>query len=501
MATITIDDRIIEFTGSPRLIDIAKDNGIEIPHFCYHPALSISGNCRMCVVEIGTHQYYPNTQEYMIDAEGKEIINYLAKPQISCSQIAQDGMVIRTKSEKIIEARKAVLEFILANHPLDCPVCDQAGECILQDYAFQYGFAKSRFTEQKRTYIRKKISEVMTPEMNRCIHCDRCARFTTEIVHDHSFARTRRGNKLELATLPGKLITHNYQGNMVDICPVGALTLTDFRFKSRTWFLKFGLTLCASCGKGCNIKVSYKDSQIYRLKPVYNEQVNACWMCDYGRLRYQFLNENRSDTHFVKGVKSSMTEAVDAASEIIRSALSIGVVASAAESCESCNSLFQLFGIILPTAHIDYRIDSSQLNGDRTLRPGELLLANDPYPNSTGAEKAGLIPGPGGMTALELLSDPEKVDLLIVILDDKILEHGDLLTNLSKTGKLIIASPYKTEWDSFAEVSFAIKAYTEGTGTFINIDGITQNFKPVMPPHGDAADAVLIFSKLIEKLR
>ncbi len=501
MASITIDGKIIDFSGSPRVIDIALENGIDIPYFCYHPALTISGNCRMCVVEIGTRQYDQKTGEAMKDPDGNDIVSYMSKPQISCSQTAADGMVVRTRSEKIIESRKAVLEFILANHPLDCPVCDQAGECILQDYAFQYGFAKSRFIEQKRTYVRQKISEVMTPEMNRCIHCDRCARFTSEIVHDHSFARTKRGNRLELAAFPGKIITHNYQGNMVDICPVGALTLTDFRFKSRTWFLKFGLTLCASCGKGCNVKVSFKDSRIFRLKPVYNEKVNGYWMCDYGRLRYEFLNTNRRDTHLVKGVKTNLAEAVKTAAEIIRTASSIGVVASAAESCESCDALFNLSANIVQTPHIDYRIEDAQVKNDHSLRREELLLANDPYPNSSGAEKSGLLPGHGGMTALELLADPRKVDLLIVILDDKILEHPDLLQNISGAGNLIIASPFISKWDAAADVSFALKSYTETSGSFINIDGIKQNFEPVMPPHGDAEDTAVIFNKLAGILR
>ncbi len=496
MATITIDDKVIEFTGNPKLIELARENGIEIPHFCFHHALSISGNCRMCVVEIGTRQRDSQTGNFCLDTSEKEIVNFTAKPQISCSQVAVDGMVVNTHTPKIVEARKSVLEFILANHPLDCPVCDQAGECVLQDYAFQYGFGKSRFTEQKRTYMKKKISDVITPEMNRCIHCDRCARFTSEIVHDHSFARTGRGNRLELATLPGKIISHNYQGNMVDICPVGALTLTDFRFKSRTWFLKFGLTLCASCGKGCNIKVSFKDSRIYRLKPVYNENVNSYWMCDYGRLRYDFLNTNRRDSHFLKGVKTPLASTIDAAAGMIKSASSIGVIASAAESTGSCESLYNLFSGLLHTPNIDYRIAEAQIKTDRSLRKGELLLANDPYPNSTGAEAAKLLPGPGGLTAHELLADPQKVDLLFIILDDKIIENEDLLKNLSKANKLIIASPYSTGWDSIASVSFALKAYTETNGSFINIDGITQNFEPVMPTHGEAEDGNIIFNML-----
>lgn len=501
MATITIDNKVIEFTGSPRLIELARENGIEIPHFCFHHALSISGNCRMCVVEIGTRQRDPQTGEFQKDASGREVINHVPKPQISCAQVATDGMVIETHSDKIIESRKAVLEFILANHPLDCPVCDQAGECVLQDYAFQYGFAKSRFIEQKRTYTKKKISDVITPEMNRCIHCDRCARFTSEIVNDHSFARTWRGNRMELATLPGKTITHNYQGNMVDICPVGALTLTDFRFKSRTWFLKFGLTLCSSCGKGCNVKISFKDSRVYRIKPVYNEKVNSYWMCDYGRLRYEFLNSNRSESHLVKGKKTSLASAVRAASELIKMSKTVGIIASAGESTESCAGLFNLNRDYIKTPHIDYRIDTAQINDDHSLKEGDILLANDPYPNSEGAKTSGLLPGPGGMTALELLKNPEKVDILILVLDDKILQNTGLLENLPKADKLITLSPFISGLEENSDVSFALRAYTETGGSFINIDGISQSFEPVMPPRGDAEEAAIIFNMLSRELK
>jgi len=501
MSTITIDDKNIEFTGSPKLIELARDNGIEIPHFCYHHALSISGNCRMCVVEIGTRQRNPETGDFHKDSCDRDIINHVPKPQISCSLVAVDGMVVLTHSEKIVEARKSVLEFILANHPLDCPVCDQAGECVLQDYAFQYGFAKSRFTEKKRIYEKKKISEVMTPEMNRCIHCDRCARFTSEIVNDHSFARTKRGNKLELATLPGKIITHNYQGNMVDICPVGALTLTDFRFKSRTWFLKFGLTLCSSCGKGCNVMLSYKDSRIFRLKPVFNEKVNSYWMCDYGRLRYQFLNDGRKENHSINGARSTLSDAAEAAAEIIKKASSIGVVASANETEESCVSIFRLFCGTVHTPNIDYRITDAQISDNRSVKPGELLLAIDKYPNSAGAKLAGLLPGMGGISAHDLLADPSVVDLLFIILDDKILENEELLKNLSLNRNLVILSPFKTKWDSTAAVSFASLAYTETSGSFTNIDGIRQTFGPVMKPFGEAADSSIIFDMIRSRLQ
>jgi len=223
-------------------------------------------------------------------------------------------------------------------------------------------------------------------------------------------------------------------------------------------------------------------------------------MCDYGRLRYEFLNINRRDTHLVNGDKAPLSSALNAAAEIIKSSASIGVIASASESSESCAALFNLFNGITPSPHIDYRIDKAQLNADRSLKSGELLMTNDPYPNSAGADMAKLIPVTGGLTALEMLADPGQVDLLFVILDDKILEHDDLLKNLTHANKLIIASPFGSRWDSIASVSFALKAYTESSGSFTNIDGITQSFEPVMAPLGEAEDAAVIFKILRSKL-
>ncbi len=500
MAKLTIDDIEIEYTGSPNLIDLAKEYGIDIPHFCYHPALSVSGNCRMCLVEVGMPARNRETGAVEKGPDGKDVINYMPKPQPGCYQTLSDGMVIKTTTEKIVQARKGVLEMILANHPLDCPVCDQAGECVLQDYSYQYGFQNSRFSEQKRVYEKKEISDVITPELNRCIHCDRCGRFTEEIAQDMAFTRTWRGNRTELATLPGEKIQHNYQGNMVDICPVGALTLTDFRFKSRVWFLRYGPSICASCGKGCNVVVWYKDEQIYRVKPSYNKDVNSYWMCDHGRLDYKYLNENRRKEHSISGFVCNLDVAMDAAVAILKDFDKVGVVASAAESWESNATVSRFFREVVPTGNVDYRIHEAQIADDHSLRPGELLWAKDPYPNSAGAKKAGLVPKSGGMTAKEMLEHPEKLDVLVVFWDHKLAASPEWTSNLGKARNLIIFSSLETPWDSSAKVVFAIKAHTESAGTFINIDGIAQQFEPVLRQEGNAMDSWKILSGLAEKM-
>ncbi len=499
MAKITIDDKEIEYSGTPNLIDLAKENGIDIPHFCYHPALSVSGNCRMCLVEVGTPVRNRETGAIEKDPEGKDVVNFMPKPQPGCYQTPADGMVIKTQTDRIVSARKAVLEFILANHPLDCPVCDQAGECVLQDYSYQYGFQESRFSEHKRVYDKNEISDVITPEMNRCIHCDRCGRFTEEIAGDLAFSRTWRGNRTELATLPGEKIKHNYQGNMVDICPVGALTLTDFRFKQRVWFLRYGPSICTTCGKGCNTVVWYKNEDIYRIKPRLNKEVNSYWMCDQGRLNYSYLNKGRKRSHSVKGNKVDVQEAVVSAAEILKRASSVGVLASANESLESCFALSRFFREVVPSSNIDFRIDEAQMNDNRKVRDGELLWAYDPYPNSNGARKAGLLPAAGGMTAKDLLQQPEKLDVLVVFADDKLLAKPDVQTKIGKARQLILFSFLETPWDLQADVAFAIKAHTESAGTFINIDGISQQFEPVLQLESAAQETWRILNSLAEK--
>jgi NADH-quinone oxidoreductase subunit G len=505
MPEIIIDDIPVQFSQKANIMDLAKSVGVKIPGFCYHPGLSVAGNCRMCMVEVGMPAREKDGS-LSKDESGKVKISFMPKLQPGCYQEAADGMVIKTNTEKVITNRKYIMQFLLANHPLDCPECDQAGECVLQDFSFQYGFSKSRFFDEKRTFKKTWFSDVITPEMNRCIHCDRCSRFTKEIAHDYSFTRTKRGNKTELAALPGEKITHNYQGNMVDICPVGALTLTDFRFKSRTWFLKHSEGLCSSCGKGCNVVYAVnKDDNVLRIKPKFNKDVNSYWMCDYGRLRYQFYNQNRRRDVLIAGSISTMDSAVEKTWQLAREAKTIGVLASANETVESMQALANFVKEILKTPHVDFRLHSVQINNDKSKKAGEVLLVNDPYPNSEGALRMGLVPATGGMTATEMLKNPEKLDLLLVVMDDKFIENPDLTEALTKAftkvKNSILFSPYVTAQDSKAAVIFPIPSSIEQSGTFINVDGIEQKFKAVITPPLMAESKVKTLVQTIDLLK
>lgn len=269
MPKVTIDDTEYEVPAGKTLLQFCLEEGIHVPYFCYHPKLSIAGNCRMCLVEV----------------EGRP------KLEISCNTMPMDGMVVRTKSPTVIEARKAVLEFILINHPLDCPICDQAGECDLQDQYFQFSSVPYRFREAK---VHKPKAVPLGPlvmlDDERCIVCTRCVRFCDEVPKVHELGVAERGDHSTIVTFQNTGMQNAYALNTVDICPVGALTNRDFRFNKRVWFLKATPSVCTGCATGCNVWLDHEGEIAYRYRPRENAEVNQCWMCDEGRLTYKFLN-------------------------------------------------------------------------------------------------------------------------------------------------------------------------------------------------------------------
>ena len=279
LVKLTVDGKPIEVPIGTRLIEAARMTQEDVPYYCYHPGLSIAGNCRMCQVEI----------------EG------IPKLQIACHMEAKDGMVVHTKNEKVLKTRQHMLEFLLVNHPVDCPVCDQAGECWLQDYYMKHGLHDSRVNEDK---VSKPKAVPIGPNVmldnERCILCSRCVRFTDEISKTRELGISNRGDHSEVQVFPGKQLNNPYSGNVVDICPVGALTDRDFRFKIRVWYLKSGDSVCGGCSRGCNIQVhtnldrpQHGTGRVKRLKPRYNAEVNQWWMCDAGRYDYKYHDENR----------------------------------------------------------------------------------------------------------------------------------------------------------------------------------------------------------------
>lgn len=288
MATITVDGKNIQAKKDALLIDELAKNDINIPHFCYHPALGKDGNCRMCMVEI----------------EGKK------RPQIACDTPVKDGMVIRTKGENIERVKRSILELELINHPIDCPICDQAGECSLQEYYMEVGLYESRLDTQKvHGKKHKDIGSNVILDQERCVLCTRCVRFTKNITKTNELGVFNRADGSVIDIYPGYPLSNSYAMNVVDLCPVGALTSKDFRFHKRVWFLTSDKGICNGCARGCNIfidhdKAKYEEDTIYRYRPRFNAKINGYFICDYGRLSYKNENLNMNSLPSIRGKES-----------------------------------------------------------------------------------------------------------------------------------------------------------------------------------------------------
>ena len=269
MVEIEIDGKKVEAAPGSVIIQAAEQAGTFIPHFCYHKKLSIAANCRMCLVDV----------------------EKAPKPMPACATPVTQGMVVHTKSERAIKAQKSVMEFLLINHPLDCPICDQGGECQLQDLAVGYGGSASRYDEEKRVVFHKDVGPLISmEEMSRCIHCTRCVRFGQEIAGSMELGMSHRGEHSEIETFVGHTVDSELSGNMIDICPVGALTSKPFRYQARTWELSRRKSISPHDATGANLIVQVKNNQVMRVVPLDNEDVNECWIADRDRFSYEALN-------------------------------------------------------------------------------------------------------------------------------------------------------------------------------------------------------------------
>ena len=298
MIDIIVDSRVYTAEEGSLLIDLLIKENIKVPYFCYHESLGADGNCRMCMVGI----------------EGQK------RPQIACDTLIKKDMVVDTKNDTIKKVRTDILELELINHPVDCPTCDQAGECSLQDFYMDYGLHNSKVTIQDKIKHAKHIdlgSNVML-DQERCVLCARCTRFTDKITHTHELGIIGRGDEAKVSTMPGRKLDNPYAMNVVDLCPVGALTSKDFRFSQRVWFLTETESICHGCAKGCNIYIDhnrpkYKDDVIYRFRPRRNDAVNGFFMCDEGRLSYKELQVNRQLSSFLNGEEIDDSQAIEKA--------------------------------------------------------------------------------------------------------------------------------------------------------------------------------------------
>ncbi len=295
---LNIDGRDYEVRKDLNLLRACGSVGIKVPHFCYHPGLGPDGNCRMCQVELVTER-------------GRQLV-------ISCNIPVRDGMIVETQSEKAKRVRAGVEEFLLLNHPLDCPICDKAGECKLQDYYMEHDLQDS-FMEFTRHKKRKAtvLGKTLVLDQERCVLCDRCVRFLRDIAGREELYIAGRGHGAYLTAFPGMEVTSPYSLNTVDLCPVGALTSRDFRFNSPAWFLKKTPSVCTTCSRGCSVVLDHRDGKIFRIRPRHNPEVNGYWMCDEGRLNYKFVNEGRAGAHLVKKQNSAVEVTYEEALEAV----------------------------------------------------------------------------------------------------------------------------------------------------------------------------------------
>ncbi|HYE30195.1 MAG TPA: molybdopterin-dependent oxidoreductase [Methylomirabilota bacterium] len=458
---------------------------IDVPHYCYHPKLPVAGNCRMCLVEFGTPAMGPDRKP-VLNEDGTPKIAKSPRPAIACATPISPGMEIYTQTPGVADARKAVLEFLLINHPLDCPICDQAGECKLQEYSVEHGQASSRFVEAKvHKPKRVDLGPRIVLDDERCILCTRCIRFTKDVVGDDALGIVNRGSYNTITNYPGKPFDNNYTLNTVDICPVGALTSKDFRFQMRVWFLKESKSICTSCGTGCNTVVGSRADKMYRYEPRENDAVNSNWMCDYGRLNYKWVNrEDRLTNIVVRGATghpevSTWPMVTD---EITRklSALtpgSLAIVGSARCTNEELFLLSQLakkFGAVTDSIP---RLGE----GDR------LLLNPDRNPNSVGARLMGIAANPMGSNLSKIADGIRngKIKALFVYNED-LTKSGISAELLRKLDLLVVSDILPSATTELAHYLLPGASHLEKRGTFTNVKGRVQKFFKALEPKGSA---------------
>ena len=475
-----------QFPKGTRVIEACEQAGSYVPRYCYHKKLSSPGNCRMCLIEMGLPKMGPDRKPELGE-DGKPVINWMPRPQISCAQDVSEGMGVRTDSPLAQECRKGVMEFLLINHPLDCPICDQAGECRLQEFSVEYGNAESRFLENKVKKPKNiELGPRVTLDDERCILCSRCIRFCQEIVHDDVLGFIDRGSHSVLTAHPGKRLENNYSLNTVDICPVGALTSSDFRFQMRVWFLKETKSFCTSCATGCNTIIGTREDMIYRQTPRENNAVNSSWMCDYGRLNFGYLQSDKRllQPEILSGDKRIAAEwnvAITQAAVQLKhfAGWEIAILASGRMTNEELwltSQLAKVLGIDL--------IDIVP----RTGPTDDILFSADRNPNTNGARVLGVTSVPG--TRLRDIADgivAGRVKALIALGENPI-DIGLTIAQLKMLPALVVMNILTDDATQAATVLLPSFGFAEKRGSMINGKGRLQRLNRAVRGPGQARD-------------
>jgi NADH-quinone oxidoreductase subunit G len=483
MLTLNIDGQEVKVEKGTSVIQAAEKLGIYIPRYCYHPGLSLAGSCRMCLVEI----------------EGPPVL------QIACYTMAQDGMKVTTNSERVIKARQSMLEFLLSNHPLDCPVCDQSGECDLQNFYMEHGQYDSRFAEDK---LKNKKAFPIGPhvllDQERCIQCTRCVRFTEEVSKSNELGMFNRGNHSVIDLYPGTVLDNPYSGNVIDICPVGALTEKEFRFQCRVWYLETEESICNGCSRGCNINVHFNTKRpfkaggrrIMRIKPRFNPEVNQWWICDRGRFGYRFADDERIEYPALKKdnilIDTEWDQALSQAASLLKNTDpdQIGVIVSPQMSNEElviCKALF-----------VDHmKIENIAFNNpwEEPGQEDEILMKSDLNPNTKGAIEIGF------KTSTDKVLEKVSKGLIRVLYIFRHDFFADQAVKLLSSAESIIYQG--VNWNPTAESAQVVlpgATHFEKDGTFTNFEGRIQKFKQAFLPLEDSRNDCQILLDLAEKL-
>ena len=501
---LTIDDKPVAVPPGTNLIEAAKSVGVEIPHYCYHPRLPVAGNCRMCLVEVGMPKLGPDKKPELTP-DGKPVIAFQPKLAIGCNTPVAPGMVVRTRSPKTIKARQGVMEFLLVNHPLDCPICDQAGECRLQEFAEDYGRGFSRFVEEKNHKPKQvPLGPKIMLDVERCIMCTRCERFMRHVAGQDVLGFSKRGSRVELTIYPGEWPDTNYDLNIVDICPVGALTSTDFRFRQRVWFLKQTKSICTGCSTGCNVVLWSREGVVHRLTPRENDAVNQSWMCDQGRTTYRKTNDaarlkNPTRHNRLNGQVESVTwaDAIPAVarrlSELRAAGAGVAAIGSAGSSTEELFLLNVLSRGLMGAELTDVVPRSG---------PGDAFLyGKDRNPNTNGAVLMRIAAGQGG-GAIPLIASAiqnGRVKALIVVGED-VTTCGLGPELLAKLEFLLVIDALPGGTTAVADYVLPGATFAEKRGTFVNSKWRMQRFAPAFVPANEARPDWMTLAAVIRAL-
>jgi NADH-quinone oxidoreductase subunit G len=477
---LTIDGREVEVPKGTSVLEAAKLLGNEISHFCYHPGLSIAASCRQCLVEIAGQ----------------------GKLQPSCQITATDGMKVSTNNERVLTARKQMLEFTLVNHPVDCPICDKAGECLLQRHYFGWDAQDSRL-DMDKVHKPKKVDlgPTIVLDAERCILCSRCIRVCDEVAGVHQLEFKQRGDHAELTCAPGEQLDNPYSINTVDVCPVGALTSKDFRFAMRAWELYTTPSICNGCSTGCNVEIHHNAGRIYRLFPRPNPDVNKHWMCDEGRTTYKAVHEGRLASATIDGLPASVDKAVAAAAAKLQAVLdedrgSVGVVFSATHTNEDNWVLGRLAQeyLGLTRAYVAAKAPVPE-------RADKILRDADVNPNAKGARAiAGAFfpSGQGDLVALAADIESGKLKGLIVLGDATL--PASTVEAAARLRALVIVGTHQGGLEGKAHAALPAAAWPEAHGTITNRDGRTQRMRQAFEPAGQAQPAWSLIARLARKL-